>query len=51
MDDFLDQYKARLVVRGDLTRSIYEDTYAATLVACIFCALIAIAAYFDLDLY
>ena len=27
---FLERYKARLVIRGDLTRSIYEDMYAAT---------------------
>ena len=28
---FLERYKARLVIRGDLTRSIYEDMYAVTL--------------------
>jgi hypothetical protein len=51
IDDFLDRYKARLMVRGDLTRSIYEDTYIATLAVCIFRALIVITAYFNLDLY
>jgi hypothetical protein len=51
MNDFLDRYKARLVVRGNLTRFVYEDTYIATLVARIFRALIAITAYFNLDLY
>jgi hypothetical protein len=28
---FLERYKARLVIRGDLTRSIYKDIYIATL--------------------
>jgi hypothetical protein len=50
-DGFLDRYKARLMIRGDLTRSIYEDTYAATLIARIFRWLIAIAARFGLELF
>jgi hypothetical protein len=48
---FLEHYKARLVIQGDLTRSIYEDTYAATLAIRVFRYLIAIAAYFGLELY
>jgi hypothetical protein len=51
IDDFLDRYKARLIVQGNLTCSIYKDTYIATLVARIFRALITITAYFNLDLY
>jgi hypothetical protein len=43
---FLDRYKARLVIRRNLTHSIYEDTYAATLIARVFRCLIAIAARF-----
>jgi hypothetical protein len=51
-DGYLDKYKARLVVRGDLQReSIYEDTYAATLHARIVRSMIAIAAFFNLDIY
>ena len=50
-DRYLDKYKARLVVRGDLCLSIDQDTYAATLAARVFRALMAIAAYFDLDIY
>jgi hypothetical protein len=50
-DGFLERYKARLVIRGDLTRSIYEDTYAATLASRVFQCLIAIAAFFGLELY
>jgi hypothetical protein len=50
-DGFLERYKARLVIRGDLTRSIYEDTYAATLAIRVFRCLIAIAAYFGMELY
>jgi hypothetical protein len=33
---FLKRYKARLVIRGDLTRSIYENIYVATLVIRVF---------------
>lgn len=51
-DGNLNKYKARLVVRGDLQpRDPYEETYAATLGARIIRALLAIAAYFDLDIY
>ena len=50
-ENILDKYKARLVVRGDLQRySQHEDNYAATLAARIFRALMAIAAYFDLEM-
>ena len=48
---FLERYKARLVIRGDLTRSIYEDIYVATLAIRVFRCLIVIAAYFELELY
>jgi hypothetical protein len=48
----LDKYKARLVVRGDLQKnSVFDDTYAATLAARVFRALVALAAYFDLDMW
>ena len=49
-DDYLDRYKARLVLRGDLVRYTDEDTYAATLAARVLRALLAIAAYFGLEL-
>ena len=39
------------MIRGDLTRSIYEDTYAATLTTRVFRCLIAIAARFGLELF
>jgi hypothetical protein len=48
-DGFLYRFKARLVVRGDLQQP-YGDTYAATLAARIFRALIAIANQFGLEL-
>ena len=48
---FLERYKARLVIRGDLTRSIYKDTYTATLAIRVFQCLIAITAYFRIELY
>ena len=50
-DGYLDKYKARLVARGDLCPSIDQDIYATILAARVFRALIAIAAYFDLDIY
>jgi hypothetical protein len=52
VDDFgyIVKYKARLCVRGDLQENKLDDTYAATLAARIFRALMAIAAYFDLDI-
>ena len=46
---FLDKFKARLVVHGDF-QSTEEDTYTATLVAQIFCAVTAITAAFDLEM-
>ena len=48
-DGFLTKFKARLCVRGDLQLTD-QDTYAATLAARTFRALIAIAAAFDLEL-
>jgi len=47
-DGFLLKYKARLCVRGDLQRSIYQDNAAATLAAKVFRALMAITAAFGL---
>ena len=47
-DSYLIKYKARLVARGDLQYTI-EDTYAATLIAQIFRAIIAIIVAFDLE--
>jgi len=50
-DGFVIKYKACLIIRGDLQVSQFKDTYAATLAARVFKALIAIAAYFNLDIY
>lgn len=47
-DGFLAKYRARLCARGDLQRT-QQDTYAATLAARIFRALMAIVAAFDLE--
>ncbi|KAH8748331.1 hypothetical protein BGZ57DRAFT_776670, partial [Hyaloscypha finlandica] len=44
-------FKARLVVRGDLFKSSKEDVHAATLAAKVFRLLIAICAYFDLEIH
>ena len=46
-DGYLQKYKARLVVRGDLQEQ-YGDTYAATLAARLFRALMALACAFNL---
>lgn len=46
-DGYLLKYKARLVVRGDLQEQ-YGDTYAATLAARLFQALMALACAFNL---
>ena len=46
---YLTRFKARLCARGDLQESVHEDTYAATLAARSFRALMAIVAIFDLD--
>ena len=45
----LTKYKARICVRGDL-QTTAEDTYAATLAMRIFRALMAIAAYFNMEI-
>jgi hypothetical protein len=47
-EGFLTKYKARICVRGDLQMTT-EDTYAATLAIRIFRALMAIAAYFNME--
>jgi hypothetical protein len=50
-DDYLNKYKARLVVRGDMQRdSLFNETYPGTLVASVFRFLMAIACYFDLEI-
>jgi hypothetical protein len=50
-DDTFNKHKARLVVRGDKQKgSLYEETYAATLAFKTYRALVAIAAYFDLEI-
>lgn len=46
---YLTKFKARLCVRGDL-QTTYEETYAATLAARTFRAVIAIAAAFDMEI-
>jgi hypothetical protein len=48
-DGYLLKYKARLVARGDL-QVTEEDTYAATLAAQTFRAIMAITAAFDLEI-
>jgi Reverse transcriptase (RNA-dependent DNA polymerase) len=48
-DGYLEKFKARLCVRGDL-QSTQEDTYAATLAARTFRALVSISAAFDLEM-
>ena len=48
-DGYLDRYKARICVRGDLQPFSDRDNYAATLAAKVFRALMAIAARFDLE--
>lgn len=51
-DGYLEKFKARLCVRGDLQKdSPYQDNYAATLAGKIFRAMMAIAAAFDLELW
>lgn len=48
-DGYLVKFKARLCVRGDLQRLSEKDTYAATLAAKIFRAMMAIVAAFNLE--
>jgi hypothetical protein len=48
-DRYLSRFKARLVVREHLQAPL-DNTYAATLAIRSFCALIAIANYFNLEL-
>lgn len=47
-DGFLQKYKARLVVRGDLEEVSAEDVYAATLAIKIFRCLVALIPAFDM---
>ena len=49
-DGYLHKFKARLVVRGNLHVPNKKDTYTATLVLRIFRALMAITAYFNLEI-
>jgi hypothetical protein len=50
-EGYLLWYKTRIVVQSDLKpKSLYKDNYVATLAAKVFCALIAITAYFDLEM-
>jgi hypothetical protein len=49
-NDYITGFKARLVVRKDLQIQQLQDIYAAILAARIFRYLIAIIAYFDLDI-
>jgi hypothetical protein len=46
---YLDKFKARACVRGDLQRSL-DDNYAATLACKVFRALMAIVAVGDLKM-
>jgi len=48
-EGYLTKYKARVCVRGDL-QTTADDTHAATLAIRIFRALMAIAAYFNLEI-
>jgi hypothetical protein len=48
-EGYLKKYKARICVRGDL-QSTAEETYAATLAIRCFRALMAIAAYFNMEI-
>jgi hypothetical protein len=50
-DGYLIKFKARVVVRGDLVPASKDETYAATLAARMFRVLMALAAYFDLDMH
>lgn len=51
-DGFLQKFKARIVVRGDLEpKSPNEEVYAATLAGRTFRAMMAIACYFDLEVF
>jgi hypothetical protein len=47
---YMEKFKARLCFRGDLQMT-HRDTYAATLAARTFRALMAISAAFDLDIW
>ena len=48
-EGYLTKYKARICVRGDL-QTTAEETYAATLAIRVFRALMAIAAYFNMEI-
>jgi hypothetical protein len=48
-DGYLDRFKARICVRGDLQPVSNQDNYAATLAAKVFRSLMAITAIFDLE--
>ena len=48
---YLIKYKARIVVHEDLYQNQQAETYAATFATRVFRTLMAIAAYFDLDIF
>ena len=48
-DGYLEKFKARICVRGDLQES-FQDNYAATLASRVFRALMAITAAYDLEI-
>jgi hypothetical protein len=50
-DGYLTKFKARICVRGDLQPRTDKDTYAATLAARTFRALVAITAAYDLEAF
>jgi Reverse transcriptase (RNA-dependent DNA polymerase) len=50
-EGYLTKYKSRIVARGDLQRNGLQDTYAATLFAKTFRAMMGIAAFFGLEAY
>ena len=50
-DRWLEKYKARLVIHRDLYQNDQQETYVATLAVRVFRTLIAVATYFDLNIF